>query len=69
MNMKPKILFFDIETILDESKNREEIFAKRDSMREELQKQFDFMPEFHQILTICVGVEKENGEIITKNLR
>ena len=38
--MTPKILFFDIETILDESKNREEIFAKRDSMREELQKQF-----------------------------
>lgn len=67
--MKPKILFFDIETILDESKNREEIFAKRDSMREELQKQFDFMSEFHQILTICVGTEKENGEIITKNLR
>lgn len=66
--MTPKILFFDIETILDESKNREEIFAKRDTMREELQKQFDFMPEFHQILTICVGTEIEEGKIFTKNL-
>lgn len=62
------ILFFDIETILDESKNREDIFAKRDTMREELQKQFDFMPEFHQILTISVGIFKQDGTKIIRNL-
>ncbi len=63
-----KILFFDIETILDESKNREEIFAKKEIMREELQKQFDFMPEFHQILTISVGMFDKNSEKVVKNL-
>lgn len=76
------ILFFDIETILDPQRVWEALDCNTfeyDSstilsnetvaiMKEKFWDNFDFMPEFHSILTICVGKIEADWNIVTKNL-
>lgn len=57
-------LFFDIETVIDESINQHTL----DTMKEKIWENFDFMPEFHKILTICVWKLNPVWEIEIKAL-
>ena len=75
-------LFFDIETVLDPQRVWNSIdwnvFEYDQStilsidtltiMKDKFWENFDFMPEFHSILTICVGKIEADGNIATKNL-
>lgn len=61
------IIFFDIETILDESLSRKVLETHKQDMLEEWKEGFDFMPEYHEILTIATWVKTNEG-IVTKNL-
>lgn len=56
------ILFFDIETILDDN------ITDIDYLREKHWESFDFLPEFHSVLTICIGKIELDGSIVTKSL-
>lgn len=55
------IIFFDIETILVDG------LTSMEELKEKHKEQFDFMPEFHQILTITTWVRTTEW-IVTKNL-
>ncbi len=61
------IIFFDIETILDETISRKVLEVHKESMEAEGKEGFDFMPEYHEILTITTGVKTNEG-IVVKNL-
>lgn len=61
------IIFFDIETILDETISRKVLEVHKESMEAEGKEGFDFMPEYHEILTITTGVKTTEG-IVVKNL-
>ncbi len=61
------IIFFDIETTLDETISRKVLEVHKESMESEGKEGFDFMPEYHQILTITTGVKTTEG-IVVKNL-
>lgn len=59
------ILFFDIETVLDDHITDDFTI---DSLREKHWENFDFMPEFHKILTICIGKIDLDGSIVTRSI-
>lgn len=59
------ILFFDIETVLDDHIHDDFTI---DALREKHWENFDFMPEFHKILTICIGKIDLDGSIVTRSI-
>jgi len=64
------IIFFDIETISifwRDHRNSIEFSNLYGDLREKYKENFDFMPEFNEILTITTGV-KTTEWIVTKNL-
>lgn len=59
------ILFFDIETVLDDHITDDFTIH---ALREKYWENFDFMPEFHKVLTICVGKINLDGSIVTRSI-
>ncbi len=57
------MIYFDIETVNDHVLSDDETSAMREKYPD-----FDFMPEFHRVLTIAVGRKDDDGRIRSKNL-